>query len=65
MHVLTQFAYLDAGTGSLIIQAVIGAVAAVGVFGRRFIGNIKNKLTGKGTADNTARATKADAKVQK
>jgi hypothetical protein len=65
MHVLTQFAYLDAGTGSLIIQAVIGAVAAVGVFGRRTIGNIKNKLTGKGTADKTAVTTKADKKDQK
>lgn len=39
MHVVFNFAYLDPSTGSLLIQSVIGAVAGVGIFGRRAIGN--------------------------
>lgn len=39
MHSLFQFAYLDPSTGSLLIQSVIGAVAGVGIFGRRAITN--------------------------
>lgn len=30
MHVL--FSYIDPGTGSLVLQAIIGGVAAAGVF---------------------------------
>lgn len=33
---MSTFAYLDAGTGSLIIQAVVGAVLGIGVFLRTF-----------------------------
>lgn len=48
MHV-TIFAYLDPGTGSLLVQSVIGAVVGVGIFGRRVISNAgrraKNLLT--------------------
>ncbi|OGL24352.1 hypothetical protein A3A68_01280 [Candidatus Saccharibacteria bacterium RIFCSPLOWO2_01_FULL_48_13] len=36
-------AYLDAGTGSIIIQSVVGAVAGVAVFGRRMFGNLIHK----------------------
>jgi hypothetical protein len=39
MQLLTHFAYLDPGTGSLLIQSVIGVVAGVGIFGRRAISN--------------------------
>jgi len=39
-----HFAYLDAGTGSLIIQSIVGLVAGVTVFGRRVIGNFTRKL---------------------
>jgi hypothetical protein len=38
MQLFTHFAYLDAGTGSLIIQSLIGITAGVAVFGRRAIG---------------------------
>jgi hypothetical protein len=38
------FAYLDAGSGSMIVQAIVGGVAAVAVAGkfywRRFLGFI-------------------------
>jgi hypothetical protein len=48
MH-LTIFAYLDPGTGSLLVQSVIGAVVGVGIFGRRIISNAgrraKNLIT--------------------
>ena len=45
MHLVTNFAYLDAGTGSLIIQSVVGIAAGVAVFGRRFIATTKHKVT--------------------
>jgi hypothetical protein len=64
MHVLTHFAYLDAGTGSLIIQAVIGVLAGIGVFWRRILANIKSKF-GKGTTDTTATATATSGKAKK
>jgi hypothetical protein len=30
------FAYLDPGSGSMILQAVVGGVAAVAVFGKMY-----------------------------
>jgi len=40
MHsVLAQFGYLDPGTGSIIIQAVVGVTAGIAVFGRKVINN--------------------------
>ncbi len=44
MHPVNYFAYLDAGTGSLIIQSLVGIAAGVAVFGRRTIANIKYKV---------------------
>lgn len=38
------FAYLDAGTGSLIIQAVVGGVAAAGVTFRFWFYRVKKFL---------------------
>ena len=43
MHLLTHVAYLDAGTGSLIIQSIIGVIAGVAVFWRKLIATIKLK----------------------
>jgi hypothetical protein len=40
------FAYLDPGTGSMVLQVVVGGVAAVGVAGRYYW----RKITGRGTA---------------
>lgn len=44
MHIVTHFAYLDAGTGSLIIQSIVGIAAGVAVFGRRVIGTMVHKV---------------------
>lgn len=44
MHAFNLFAYLDAGTGSLIIQSIVGIAAGVGVFGRRYIGGAFHKV---------------------
>jgi hypothetical protein len=66
MHVLTHFAYLDAGTGSLIIQAVIGVIAGIGVFWRRIVASIKSKFSGnKDAADTKVTATPAQKPSEK
>lgn len=38
------YAYLDPGTGSIILQAIIGTVAAAMVFGRSYIFQVKGWL---------------------
>ncbi len=45
MHSLFNFAYLDAGTGSLVIQSIVGIVAGIAVFGRRAISRVSQKFT--------------------
>ena len=40
------FAYFDPGTGSLIIQAVVGAMAGMAVFGRQIKEYITRKFSG-------------------
>lgn len=51
----STLAYLDPGTGSFIIQMLVGAVlgglVAVGVFWRRVLGFLK-RLFGRGTQDD-------------
>ena len=39
MHI---FAYLDAGTGSIIIQTIVGGIAAIGVVLRVYWSKVKN-----------------------
>ena len=38
---MSIFAYLDAGTGSIIIQTIVGGVAAIGVVMRVYWSKIK------------------------
>ena len=45
MESLQHFAYLDAGTGSLIIQSLVGVVAGIAVFGRKFLANVGGKIS--------------------
>jgi hypothetical protein len=45
MHSVNYLAYLDAGTGSLIIQSLVGVVAGVAVFGRRMVSSTLHKVT--------------------
>jgi hypothetical protein len=63
MHAISLFAYLDAGTGSLIIQAVIGVIAGIGVFWRRIVAGIKSKFSGSVTTEPAA--TSSDTKTGK
>lgn len=44
IFVVIHFAYLDPGTGSLIIQAIIGAIAGVALFGRRAIKAVGSRI---------------------
>lgn len=61
MHLLFHFAYLDPGTGSLIIQSLIGAIAGVAVFGRRMLVAIKMKFKkGSSDTDTTSASKKQD-----
>lgn len=54
-----DFAYLDPGTGSLFIQAIIGAVVGGMFVFRNFFAKVANRLRGRGkqdeklTAENT------------
>jgi hypothetical protein len=41
------FAYLDPGTGSMVLQVVVGGIAAIGVAGRYYW----KRLTGRGQTD--------------
>jgi hypothetical protein len=40
------FAYLDPGTGSMVLQVIVGGVAAIGVAGRYYW----RRITGRGGA---------------
>ena len=55
------FAYLDAGTGSIIIQAVIGAIVGIGVFVKTFWHRIKKVFSrpSKTSPADSAKNTKA------
>lgn len=49
------FAYLDGATGSMLIQAVIGGVAAAGMFGRHYFAKMKNAISNVLRKDGTHR----------
>lgn len=51
---ITRHEYLDPGSGSMIIQLVLGAVLGLGVFVRIFWKNIKAFFTGKKVTDSSA-----------
>jgi len=37
---LQLFGYLDPGTGSLLVQSLVGVLAGVAIFGRKAIGSL-------------------------
>ena len=43
-----MFSYLDAGTGSMIVTAIAGGVAGIGVAAKMGMQRFKAKFTGKG-----------------
>lgn len=58
MFELFHFAYLDPGTGSLIIQSLIGVIAGVSIFGRNAIHSVSHKVKrafGRGQDKNQAK----------
>jgi hypothetical protein len=44
---LSAHAYLDPATGSILVQGLIGAIAAIGVFFGRIRGAVRRLLSGK------------------
>ena len=56
---LPAHAYLDPGSGSLIIQGVIGAIAAVGVTMKLYWHKIKLKFSGHKSSDIESEPTES------
>ncbi|MDR0974381.1 MAG: hypothetical protein LBL80_01675 [Ruminococcus sp.] len=52
--------YIDPGTGSIIIQMLIGGIAGIGFFGYAFRAKIKSLFTKKSPAVTEAAAPAAD-----
>jgi hypothetical protein len=46
-----MFSYLDAGTGSMIITAIAGGVAGVGVAFKMGMARFRSRITGKPAPD--------------
>lgn len=46
MEHLFRFAYLDPGTGSMVIQSLIGIAAGIALFGRRALNAVRSRLKG-------------------
>jgi hypothetical protein len=57
---LINVAYLDPGTGSLIIQSVIGVIAGVTVFGRNALMQLRGRS--KRLSSKTETEAKAETK---
>lgn len=49
-----MFAYLDAGTGAMVVAAIAGGAAGVKVAARSFVGKFKGKKNASGTDVGTA-----------
>lgn len=64
MQVFNFLAYIDPGTGSLIIQSLIGAAAGIAVFGRRALISIKQKFGRGKSTEPTGLKSEAAAKEQ-
>jgi hypothetical protein len=58
---MSIFAYLDAGTGSIIIQTIVGGIAAIGVVARVYWSKIKRFFRRGGDEQQTDPAVQADA----
>ncbi len=59
MHLI--FAYIDPGSGSLLIQAIIAAIASVGFFFRHHIGNAWYRLRGGARRDAESASGESDS----
>ena len=46
-------AYVDPGSGSVIVTTVLGLIAAVGYTFRKYFYKLKNMISGRGVADDS------------
>lgn len=46
-----MFSYLDPGTGSMIVTAIAGGIAGIGVAAKMGMARLKSKVTGKPLPD--------------
>jgi len=44
LEISSLLAYLDAGTGSIIVQSIVGVAAGVAVFGRRLLAGVGQRV---------------------
>lgn len=54
VYTLPAYAYIDPGTGSLVIQSVIGAIAAIGLTIKLYWHKIKLKFSGRKLEKNSS-----------
>jgi hypothetical protein len=62
---MSYFAYLDAGTGSLIVQTVVGALVGIGVILKTFWGRIVGIFKKSDTATDNKETKKANTSATK
>jgi hypothetical protein len=62
---MSYFAYLDAGTGSLIVQTVVGALVGIGVILKTFWGRIVGIFKKPDTATDNKETKKANISTTK
>jgi hypothetical protein len=55
----TVFAYLDPGTGSMVLQIIVGGVAAIGVAGRYYWQRMTGKASKQGEEEQIQSETQA------
>jgi hypothetical protein len=55
----TVFAYLDPGTGSMVLQIIVGGVAAIGVAGRYYWQRMTGKTSKQGEEEQIESQTPA------
>jgi len=53
--------YLDAGTGSMIVTALAGGIAGIGVAFKMGMSRLKAKLSSKGSSDGSDDASDGDS----
>jgi hypothetical protein len=53
--------YLDAGTGSMIVTALAGGIAGIGVAFKMGMSRFKAKLSSKGSSDGSDDASDGDS----
>jgi len=56
---LIHFAYLDPGTGTIIVQAILGGTAGVAVLMKTTRGRFSRKKKGKAVEEATVQTTEA------